>query len=224
MSRNTVYRGAAEACFEHFKRQFERRYPKGAKGVEKAKRPLADFCGVGTPTVTSWFTRGVLPKGEVFHKLICFLQVQGYKVNELRGLDTLPLGLLELIGYSVVGIDEVNACIGYPNQSQLLQRLKGQGKLVNGRAERGWELLKKNRATLNSKKEEIYKNPPYGFGASIGAPLQHRGLLGCMEALLFMLQAEIPPHEAHDLRTRLGELPTDLCEQIQAFMEKLQTE
>ena len=178
---NVVFRGTMMACFDHFKRQFEKRHPKASKGASEAKEPLAAFCGVRYHTVTRWFGHEQLPQGEVQFRLICFLQVQGYIVNELQSLSATALGLLELIGYGVLTVDQMCKHIGFPSTKQLFGVLRGQGNLVNGRAERGWALFKQHRPALKSKKEAAHKQPPYKFGAVIGAPLEHRALLGSDE-------------------------------------------
>lgn len=216
-----VFRGTAEACFHHFKKQFERRYPKGVKGTEKAKAPMADFCGVRVTAITRWFNSNEGASGSTYMKLLCFLQVQGYIINELQGLGTTELGLLELIGYDVVDPKEIQQYLKYPQLGQMFKVLRGEGKLVNSRASRGWEFLRKHRSALKEKKQALKKKPPYKFGATLGAPLQHRALLGAMEALTFMLLAEVPPHQKQDLLTRLGDAPSDLRAQLDDFMGRL---
>jgi len=218
---NIVFRGTFEACFAHWKHQFESRHPKASRGADEAKQPLADFCGIGTNTVRIWFTNGTYPVGEVYLKLLCFLQVQGYIVNELRGMSATELGLMELVGYGVLTVEHIREHLEFTQAGQLFRVLRGESKLFAERINKGWELLKKHRQALNQKKEACAAHPPYKFGAAIGVPLQHRALLGAMEALMLLLTQEVPKHEIANLSTRLGDAPTDLRDQLDAFMARL---
>jgi len=222
MSReNIVFRGTFDACFAHWKNQFESRYPKASKGLTEAKQPLANFTGVEITTVNRWLNGANAPWGASYVKLVCFLQVQGYIVNEPRGMSATELGLMELIGYSVLTVEQLKEYIGYPETAQLYPVLRGESKLIGERSIRGWELLKKHRQALNQKKEACAAHPPYKFGAAIAIPLQHRALLGAIESLMFLLTQEIPKHEIENLRTRLGDVPADLRDQLDAFKARL---
>lgn len=120
-----IYRGHLEECWQHFRARFLERYPKGIKGGGDAKKPTANFIGVSPYTVTVWLHRHCNPEGEQHLKLMCYLELNGYKIIELERLKPVLRNIVSLIGYGLLPIETVSKQLGFSNPSSLSQVIKG---------------------------------------------------------------------------------------------------
>jgi hypothetical protein len=90
---------------------------------------LADYCGVEANTVLSWFGGKQLPKGETLIKLRCFMELAGYKVDELHVLSPVALRFAQMIGYGMISAEDVRVLLDYGDMSGVYNTLL-QGKAV----------------------------------------------------------------------------------------------
>lgn len=182
-----IFRGHLDECIEHFKQCFDTHFPKGLSGVEKARKPVADFCRVGTFTVKRWLETGYVRAPAKF-KLMCWLDLQGYSIIELS--DYKNIEAIELIGYSVVDSEEMYKALGYAREQNLFNILsKSEISTKSPKYFKLREFLKKNRAKLKCKKEEAIK---YKVQFSLDEEDQRKSssIAHLMEAILILLEIE----------------------------------
>jgi len=153
-----VFRGHFEECLRHLSLKLAATVPKGSKEAPKMKQPIADFCGASVGSVTRWMrggnTPGAIPVGANFIKLMCYLDMVGYRVIELERMPKGHRNFAELIGYNLLDIDDAVALLGYTNSSTLYQVLQGHQGISNDKDEKMWRYWKTRKAELQKKKEE----------------------------------------------------------------------
>ena len=87
-----VYREHLDECFRHFARRLLQKAPRGSKDSTKSRKPIVDFCEVCDTTVVDWVNaESLMPTGENRIKLMCFLDLNAYRVFALERLDC-PFG------------------------------------------------------------------------------------------------------------------------------------
>lgn len=154
-----LFRGHLEECLEHL----GVRLPTGSKGAEQARKPMADFCGVGTKAVSRWlygqntFPIG-LPKGVERLKLMCYLDMLGYRVIDFEHMSKGQKGrryFAELIGFGVLTTKEATDLLGYASVSTLLNILLGRENASEERDQRMWEAWKERKDALEQKQNEL---------------------------------------------------------------------
>jgi len=141
------FRGHLVECFKDYVSELQKEHPPGSKTAGKAKEPMARFCGVITHTVQRWFL-GHLPIGDLQFKLMCFLERQGYVIIELERLPQAQRGLVELIGYGLIGIEEASKLLQYANTSTLSAVLQGKQGCIGHRQDLMWKIWKERHEEL----------------------------------------------------------------------------
>jgi hypothetical protein len=139
-------------CLSHMASRF---------GVEGCKPLLAEFCEVVESTVGMWLLKGTLPTGEGLIKQRVFLDLAGYRVNELQELPRKSRQLCQVIGFGMMTADEVKTELGYKNVQDLYRvLLRGQSMLPDKQhkmdqlLERSADELKRHRARWQAKIED----------------------------------------------------------------------
>ena len=209
-----VFRGHLEECLQHFVVVFSNKWPKNGKGTDKAKKPIADFCGVSTNSVTRWFHTGKLPFGTAKIRLMCYLDMMGYKVLEIERMPKDRKNFFELIGYSMLSIDEAAKLVGYSEPSTLYQVLFGSHDPNNERAQKMWDCWKSKKDELLKRKQESHEkyrlNPTQKIRPAVvkvgtmSNVAKKPAVLIVMEGLLGLLEddslGKLQPHEMDSLR------------------------
>jgi hypothetical protein len=149
-----VFRGHFDECMVHFREGFAARVPRGSKKSSRAKNPIADFCGVGIPTVTSWLNERCLPTGDTLIRLMFYLELVGYKIIELERMPKTRRYFAELIGFGVLSGQEATELVGYHQTSELYIVLKGLQDASKRKDEIMWDAWKERREELEQKKEQ----------------------------------------------------------------------
>jgi hypothetical protein len=152
-----VFRGHLDECLRHLASVLNAKYPKGSKGVAKAKRPLADFCGVGDQTVNRWLNAEV-PVGLPIIKLVCYLQLFGYKILEYTRIKPARRRFAELVAFGLLTPEDAAALIGYSTASQLFSVLKGSEGASDIKDRAMWDAWMQRRAELDQRKIAAREN------------------------------------------------------------------
>lgn len=152
-----VFRGHWEECLKHLDTRISSKAPKGLRGAEQARKPLADFCGVKTPTVTRWFSGVVLPRGTELIRLLCYMDLMGYKVIELERMKAGRRGFAELVGFGLLSIEQAAELLGYVNTMTLYQVLHGYQNPDKEKDQKMWDTWKERSQELELRKEEARK-------------------------------------------------------------------
>ena len=148
-----VFRGHFDECLDHLKKRLDEKAPKGTRGVRTVKEPIAAFCLVGIEAVHRWL-QGHPPKGIAYLRLMCYLDMIGYKVIEMERLKKSRRYFLELIGYGLLSPEKANGLIGYSENKHLYKVLSGKENTSKDKDERMWNAWKERREELEQKKEE----------------------------------------------------------------------
>lgn len=154
-----VFRGHFDECLTHFGTFFQRRFPRNSNGAHAAKKPVADFCGVSSHTVTRWLYSNQSPVGEVLIRLMCYLDFLGYKVIELENMPKAVRNFAELIGYRIISGNQAAEIAGYSSASTLYDVFYGDSGISEGKKKKMWESWKERRGNLERKRaeSEIYR-------------------------------------------------------------------
>jgi hypothetical protein len=146
-----VFRGHLDECLRHLGGLFDAKYPKNAKGARKAKQPMADFCGVQTKTVVLWLA-GEKPVGLPLIKLVCYLQLLGYKILEYSRIKQARRRFAELIAFGLLAPEEACDLTGYATSAQIFSILKGQSEASEQKDQLMMDAWLARRAALEQKK------------------------------------------------------------------------
>ncbi len=150
-----VFRGHLDECLRHLAARLESRFPKGAKGLTKARLPIATFCGVAERTVERWLSSSdIMPVGEQHLKLMCFLDLQGYRVIELERMKRGRRGFSELIAFGLLSVEQANQTLGYKNIQDVYSVLQGRQGTSEEKDQKMWDAWKERKEELAKKKEE----------------------------------------------------------------------
>ncbi len=159
--RHEVFRGHLEECLRHLGTSLASSMPKGSRGAAQAKRPVAEFCGVTIDSVTRWLHgTGSFPIGEPLIKLMCFLDMVGYRVIELERMPKVRRNFAELVGYGLLTSDQAAEFLGYSSTSTLYQVLQGHHGASEDKDQKMWDAWKERKEELVLKKEksqELYR-------------------------------------------------------------------
>lgn len=150
-----VFRGHLDECVEHLAGCLQAHVPKGTKGVESARQPIADFCGVNNWTAKTWLdSTGSNLIGDGKIKMMCFLSMMGYYVFDFEQLGE-RRRVAELIGYSVLTAEEIANLVPCGTRGVYRYVFFGDGERKNQtKKERLQEIARQKREELAQKKEE----------------------------------------------------------------------
>lgn len=196
-----VFRGHFEECLRHLGTKLVSSAPKGSRRTTQVRRPIADFCGVSTISVGRWFDgiRSVLPIGEPLIKLMCYLDMVGYRVIELERMHSTKRNFLELLGFGLLSSKQAVELLGYSSTSTLYQVLYGHAGIGEDKNQKMWNAWKERKEALEQKKEEARKLYDLGVPSEVGPraeeirpavvlPSRKPAVVSIMEGLLAVLE------------------------------------
>ncbi len=206
-----VFRGHLDECIQHLSELFLQTYPRGSKEAATAKRPMAKFCKVTIDSVTRWLYRTAsLPVGEARIRLMCFLEVNGYRVLEMERMSVRHRNFAMLIGYGLLDADKAAEMLGYGHTSLLYQIFRGDHGPSEDKDQKMWDIWKGRKDQLDEAMEQagkkfriplagpenhgpIHQEPPASTSAnspaSSGCPRD--GVVNIMEGLLKFLDSGV---------------------------------
>jgi hypothetical protein len=192
-----VFRGNLRECLQHFAKSLPSKF---AKGASYARKPMADFCGVKTSSVLRWLNaESTFPQGEIYLRLICFLDANGYKVIEMERMSSVRRNLTQLIGFKIISAQEAASLLGYSIPSTMFEALQGKSGYSNDKQQRIWDLWKENRDQIATMRLQVSAHVQVEDAQSLSnrdsLPLSgtahgvsRKAVLSMMEGLLDMLQ------------------------------------
>ena len=149
-----VLRGHLEECLRHFGSRVASIAPKGSREISGLRKLVADFCEVEPKTVARWLQGdGSLPLGEPLIKLMCYLDMMGYRVIELERAPKGKRNFMELIGYGFLSGEEAIELLEYSDKSALYKMLRGQLGVSEDKEQKMWDLWKEKKEGLQIKKD-----------------------------------------------------------------------
>ncbi|MES3004524.1 MAG: hypothetical protein V4690_00255 [Patescibacteria group bacterium] len=152
--REEVFRGHFNECFIHMKERFEATSAPRSKNRLKPLKPLMDFCGVEENTVRNWL-RKEDPNicGELYVRVTCFLDLNGYKVIEFERCDKGIRNFVELIAYRVISVEDALNILHMPRISGLFAMFRGDRGVSSERHAKMWDFWKSTRNEIFQKKK-----------------------------------------------------------------------
>lgn len=115
-----LFRGYFGECWEHFSNAFNLKFPPCTRNLSVMREPMKRFCSVTDQSLRRWLSKeGTEPGGEIQFRLMCFLDLHGYKIIELERLPISARAMAEIIGYQIMSAGELAKKIGYA-QTQTL--------------------------------------------------------------------------------------------------------
>lgn len=153
-----IFRGHFGECIKHLGASIVLQTPKGSRGAAEARKPLADFCGVTIASVARWFhSSGTLPVGEPCIRMMCYLNMVGYRVIELERMPRVLRNFAELVGFGLLSSEDAAELLGYSTTSTLYQVLHGQQGTSEDKDRKMWDAWKARKEELVLKKEKAKK-------------------------------------------------------------------
>lgn len=153
--RQEVFRDHLEECLRHFGKWFNSKKPPRSHGRFEAMKPMMDFCGVIQQTAQRWLDdMGSVPKGEAQIKLMCYLDLHGYRVIELERMPRVVRNFAEMIGFGVLSAQKAAELVQYKDPSDMYVVLRGSSGMGKDKEERMWNAWKENKDALERKKKE----------------------------------------------------------------------
>lgn len=153
-----VFRDHFAECLVHFGKWFNDKSPSRRRGRSETLRPIMEFCGVTLGTVQRWVDEeGFIPKGESLIKLMCYLDLHGYRIIEFERMPKVLRNLAELIGFSLISAEEAASHTGY-TVSSLYEVLRGDAGSTKDKESKMFELWKEKKGELETRKHEASKS------------------------------------------------------------------
>ena len=113
--------GTTAACLTDYLSKIEW----GSKKTTEQCMPIAEFAGVGQPSIRRWHADRILPVGLELVKLRYFLEQQGYQVAELEALNSHVRILGKLIVYGALDLQVAVDRLKFPDKSKMFRLLHG---------------------------------------------------------------------------------------------------
>lgn len=232
-----VFRGHWEECLRHYGAVIRSKVKKFSKGSSRSRAPIVNFCGVTDYTVTRWLYKGEsLPDGEALIKLMCFLNMVGYRVIELERMPQTKRRIVELIGFGVLAPKKVNELLGFSESTHVFQVLHGSRGLSKEKEKRMWDIWKERKEKLEEKmsqsQELLHQDVPRGIQiekkkTETGKPTtppSRQAIVSIMEGLLELLEErpldKLPESDLVELQ-RSAPVVLRLSAQLSALSSRL---
>lgn len=128
--RQGVFRGHFDECLKHLGKSIFALVRRCSEEATLAKKPVADFCGVQICSVSRWLRGTVLPIGEQYIKLMCYLDLVGYRVIELERMPKGRRYFAELIGFGLISSKQAAEQYGIVDPDDLREKLDGHRREI----------------------------------------------------------------------------------------------
>ncbi len=158
-----IMRGHIEECVANLNTKLANLNKKNDK-KQKFLVSLANFCNVNKDTVRAWIHgTGSIPIADKKIKLMCYLDLLGYRIIELENMSVSLRGFTELIAFKIITIDEAIALTGYIKVSSIYSIINGQENSSPEKKEKIWNIWKDKKNELEKAKEKALLLLPVSF-------------------------------------------------------------
>ena len=152
-----VYRGHLEECLSHLFSKLSSQFPRNTPGAAAVMKPIADFCGVRIRSVSRWSLRDKLPDGKTLIKLMCFLDMAGYRIIELERVPIAKRNFTELIGFGLLNCEQAVEILGFASTVRWYEILIGDRGISREKEQKMWDAWKERKEELEHKKDQLRK-------------------------------------------------------------------
>ncbi len=154
-----IMRGHLDECLANLNHKFAKKNQAQTKQI--LLKSMANFCGVSTDSTRRWLHNiNSLPISDKKIKLMCFLDLLGYKIIELENMTESLRGLTEIIAFNLVGLSEATKIIGYSNTSRLIEIIKGLENPGPQKQRKIWDLWTAQKEELKQTKQMAFNSLP----------------------------------------------------------------
>lgn len=150
------YSGTFRECLIHFDENMRRLFP-GAKGYLIYLKDMFLFCRISAKVYGDCVTERHQTNSERLLRMMFFLSLMGYDVEEVEKMSPAIRNACELFVYDVISIDQLRDFTSYAEKSTLLKILIGKDRLSETKAQRFWDVWKSRREALDEAKEKLLK-------------------------------------------------------------------
>lgn len=149
-----VFRGHLDECLAHLAKCFAAHVPKNSREAGILRIPIAEFCGVRDCTIARWFRdTQKIPNGQTRVRLMCYLDMLGYRVLELEKLKN-RRGFTELVGYGLLTAQEIVDCLEYGEIGSIFRIFQPGFRISPEKEQLMWDIWKQKKEELEQKKVE----------------------------------------------------------------------
>ncbi len=155
-----VFRGHFDECVDHLKMALLSQLPNSLRGAGEQRKPIAEFCNISDDTLLSWLNGGPKRIGWSVVRLMCYLDMVGYKVIDIERMQPALRGYFELIGYGILDPQTASGLVEYKQTSSLyciFTEKEGYSGISDQKRQKMWEEWKARKDELEKKKEELRK-------------------------------------------------------------------
>ncbi len=237
-----IFRGHVEECVRHLANLIAPQASRGSRELVEAKQQIADFCGTTVQAVGYWLSGEMFPQGETLLKLMCYLDMIGYRIIELERMQRTLRNFAELIGFGIFSVKEAVTMVGYKSSSSLYCVLRGEEGVRQSKKDIMWNVWKEKKDELQLKWEKAHDvfalkisfesptreiKPPTATKRPKALTTRHTGVVNIMEGLLVLLEAgefDLSSRElVNALRGPAGNTILRLAAQLNTLSSKLVT-
>ncbi len=153
-----IIRGHLDECLANLNYKFNSKAHASTKQI--LLNCMANFCEVNIDTVRHWLhNMGSLPISETRIKLMCFLDLIGYRVIELENMSESLRGLTEIVAFKLMTISEATKFIGYTKPSSLI-RIMYEHRPAPEKKLKIWDTWTAQKEELQQAKQTAYASLP----------------------------------------------------------------
>ena len=138
-----VFRGHVDECIEHFRHALLSQLPEGLQGAAEQRKPVVQFCDVDDAALRRLLQTERNNMGALVIRMMCYLDMVGYRVIELENLPAGVRGFTELIGYRLLHPQHAYKLVGFRDTSSLYDVIKGRRGLDDSKRHMMFEEWKK---------------------------------------------------------------------------------
>lgn len=150
-----IFRGHFTECLQDLGARFNQAYPPKSRNRISHLKRMTSFCGVALRTPRRWFLDDAKVVGEVYLRLVFFLDINGYKVIELERMQSSVVRkVAELVAFNVITVDELCQVVGFAQQAEFFAIFRGDRGTSKERINRMWELIQEHRVAVYDKQKE----------------------------------------------------------------------
>ncbi|MCX6745305.1 MAG: hypothetical protein NTX82_07345 [Candidatus Parcubacteria bacterium] len=161
-----IMRGHVEECLAHIAQKL---LLLGKRSPQKKEviATMANFCGVTHDPASRWLHgSGSMPIGDQKIKLMCWLDLIGFRIIELENMTESFRGITELIAFGLITGADAAKIIGYAEPSTVYKVIYEQMNTTTEKKEIIWQLVKGKKTELLQAKENAIKQLP-AFAATL---------------------------------------------------------
>lgn len=158
-STQEIMRGHLDECLDNLNHKFANKNLVQTKQI--LLKSMADFCAASTHSARNWLHGNKnLPISDKRIKLMCFLDLLGYKIIELENMTESLRGLAEIIAFNLINLSEASEIIGYSDPSRLIEIMNNKVSPSAEKKRKIWDMWTNKKEELKQLKQTAFASLP----------------------------------------------------------------